>query len=76
MNERESIRFRLRTNNLTSTWLITMLSRNGIVTDRSTMSAILNGTRKGDKVDEIITESIRILDWYENVCGNGGALAT
>lgn len=76
MNERESIRFRLRTNNLTSTWLINMLGKHGIVTDRSTMSAILNGTRNGDKVDEIVSESLRILDWYEGVCKNGGQTAT
>lgn len=76
MNERESIRFRLRTNNLTSTWLINMLGKRGIVTDRSTMSAILNGTRNGEKVDEIVSESLRILDWYEGACVNGGQAVT
>ena len=76
MNERDSIRFRLRTNNLTSTWLINMLGERGIVTDRSTMSSILNGTRNGEKVNEIVSESLRILDWYEGVCKNGGRAVT
>ena len=76
MNERENIRFRLRVNNLTSTWLINMLAKSGIVTDRSTMSAILNGTRNGDKVDDIVAESLRILDRYEAVFRSGGATVT
>ena len=76
LNERENIRFRLRVNNLTSTWLINMLAKSGIVTDRSTMSAILNGTRNGGKVDEIVAESLRILDRYEAVFRSGGATVT
>lgn len=66
MNERESIRFRLRTNRLSSTWLIGMLRKRGVNTDRSTMSAILAGTRNGAKVDEIVSESLSILDRYES----------
>lgn len=73
MNERENIRFRLRVNNLTSTWLINMLAKRGIVTDRSTMSGILSGARKGNKVNTIISESLRILDWYEYILGTRGA---
>lgn len=65
MNERENIRFRLRVNHLSSTWLIGMLRKRGIRTDRATMSAILAGTRNGGKVDEIISKSIGILDRYE-----------
>lgn len=66
MEEREKIRFRLRVNNLTSTWLIGMLGKRGINTDRSTMSAVLAGTRNGAKVDEIVAESVDILDKYES----------
>lgn len=72
MNERENIRFRLRVNNLTSTWLIGMLRKRGVDTDRSTMSAILAGTRNGAKVDEIVSESCNILDWYEKVSKESG----
>ena len=53
-----------------------MLAKSGIVTDRSTMSAILNGTRNGDKVDEIVAESLRILDRDEAVFRRGGATVT
>ena len=66
MNERENIRFRLMTNNLTSAWLINMLGRRGVETDRATMSAILAGTRKGPKTVTILSESINILNDYEN----------
>lgn len=71
MNERENIRYRLMTNHLSSAWLINMLGERGIETDRATMSAALAGTRKGPKVDDILSESVKILDWYEEITANG-----
>jgi hypothetical protein len=65
VNERETVRFRLQVHNLTWTWLISMLNERGITTDNTTMSRIMAGTRTGTKVDEIIKESISILDDYE-----------
>jgi hypothetical protein len=65
VNERETVRFRLQVNNLTWTWLISMLNERGITTDNTTMSRIMAGTRTGAKVDEIIKESLSILDDYE-----------
>lgn len=67
MNERDMIRFRLQTNNLTWTWLIRMLNERGVHTDNTTMSRIVAGTRTGAKADEIVKESISILDDYEQL---------
>jgi hypothetical protein len=49
-----------------------MLRKRGVDTDRSTMSAILAGTRNGAKVDEIVSESCNILDWYEKFSKESG----
>lgn len=65
MEERNSIRVRLKQHNLTFTWLINQLSMRGIVTDKTEMSSVVAGTRKGDKADTIIQTSIEILDDYE-----------
>lgn len=69
MNERERIRYRLSVNHLSFVWLIDMLRKRGIETTSSILSAILAGTRNGPSVNKIISESINILDWYEQKIG-------
>lgn len=69
MKEREKIRYRLSINHLSFTWLIDMLRKRGIETSGPVISAIFAGTRNGPSVEKIITESLDILDWYEQQIG-------
>ena len=57
---------RLRDNNLTFVWLIAVLNRYGIHTDKSEMSSAVRGTISGDKAKIIIDKSNLILDKYED----------
>lgn len=50
---------------LTYTWLIRCLSDEGLFTDKFEMSAILSGTRRGDKADYILQKSLDILREYD-----------
>lgn len=56
---------------LTYTWLIRRLSDEGLLTDKFEMSATLSGTRRGDKADEILRQSIDILTKYKECMGSG-----
>lgn len=47
--------------NKTQLWLIDKLGERGINTSKTEMSSVLNGNRRGNKADLILTESIRIL---------------
>lgn len=76
MNERESIRFRLITNNLSFAWLIQQLDRYGIAVDRTVMSAVMAGTRRGPKADSIIRKSVEILDDYDAYFKSRGVRVT
>lgn len=69
--KRVLIRRKLQDNHLTSVWLINQLEQNGVRTDKGEMSNILNGSRKGPKVDEIILVSLDILQRYEKSMGQG-----
>ena len=60
-----NIRERLIKHSLTFTWLINQLERKGIAVDKSEMSSVISGTRKGPKAEQIIRESAAILDEYE-----------
>ena len=66
MLEREAIYERLKKNKLTQVWLISQLRERGIVTDKSELSSVFNGTRNGLKVDAIIKTTKVILDEYES----------
>ena len=46
---------------LTQVWLINELRERGISTDKSEMSSVLKGTRKGDKAERILENSLEIL---------------
>lgn len=65
MEELDNMRERLKKNRLPFTWLIYQLSVRGLKTDKSEISSIFAGTRKGAKADSIIRETKIILDNYE-----------
>ena len=50
----------------TQVWLINQLSQHGIATDKTEMSAILSGARRGPKADRILECSVKILDEYRD----------
>ena len=66
VEELNKIRERLKNNRLSFTWLIFQLDNKGINTDKTDVSSIFAGTRKGAKADSIIQETKVILDNYEN----------
>lgn len=63
------LRDRLKRHKLSFVWLMYQLNRRGIITDKTEMSAIFAGTRKGAKVDAIICETNAILTEYESRFG-------
>jgi hypothetical protein len=65
MGELDNIREKLKKHRLSFTWLIYQLELHDISTDKTEISAIFAGSRKGAKVDSIITESDKILKDYE-----------
>ena len=67
--EREKIRQMLYRNTLTNTWLINRLEERGIVTEKTEMSSILRGVRRGAKAETVIKTSLDILDEYESKMG-------
>lgn len=66
MEELDIIRERIKKHRLSFVWLINQLSMRGITTDKTEVSSIFAGTRKGAKADSIIQCSTEILDDYEN----------
>ncbi len=71
MDDRTLIRRKLQDNHLTSVWLINQLEHLGINSNKTEMTNILSGSRKGPKVDEIIRVSMEILNRYEVSMGQG-----
>lgn len=65
MDELDYIRDRLKRHRLSFVWLIYQLSQRDIVTDKTEVSSIFAGTRKGAKADAIIQAAGSILDDYE-----------
>lgn len=68
--ERDEIRIRLYQNCLTQAWLINRLEERGIYTDKAELSSALAGTRKGAKVDKILSTAFEILKEYEDKMNN------
>ncbi len=68
-DERDRIRMMLYRNTLTNAWLVNRLEKKGINTEKTEMSSVLRGVRKGAKAESIIKASIEILDFYEKVMG-------
>ena len=65
MEELDNIRDRLKKHRLSFVWLIYQLGQRDIVTDKTEVSSVFAGTRKGAKADSIIQETTVILDEYE-----------
>lgn len=72
MEELNVIRDRLKRHKLSFVWLIHQLKLKGLLTDKTEVSSIFAGTRKGVKVDAIIRTTNVILDDYEKEFGHGG----
>lgn len=66
MGELDYIRDRLKRHRLSFVWLIYQLNQRNIITDKTEVSSIFAGTRKGAKADTIVKESSTILDDYEH----------
>lgn len=66
MEELNSIRNRILDNRLSYKWLIYQLENRGIITDKSEISSVFAGTRKGKKADSIIQNTNDILNEYES----------
>lgn len=64
VQERDRIRVLLLENSLSQVWLMNRLEEKGILTDKSELSSALSGSRKGGKIDKIISASNEILDEY------------
>lgn len=67
--ERDRIRMMLYRNTLTNAWIINRLEEKGINTEKSEMSSVLRGVRKGTKAESIIKASLEILEHYEKIMG-------
>ena len=67
--KRDRIRLMLYRNTLTNTWLVNRLEERGIITEKTEMSSVLRGVRKGAKAETIIKTSLEILDDYESKMG-------
>lgn len=67
MNDPDDTRMRLRNNRLSYIWLIRQLALRGIATDKTEMSSVINGGRKGAKAELILKASNSILDDYESL---------
>lgn len=66
MEELNNIRNRILDNRLSYKWLIYQLENRGIITDKSEISSVFAGTRKGKKADSIIQNTNDILNEYES----------
>lgn len=67
--ERDRIRLMLYRNTLTNAWLVNRLEERGVITEKTEMSSVLRGVRKGAKAETIINTSLEILDDYESKMG-------
>lgn len=65
VEELDNVRERLKRHRLSFVWLILELDKRGIVTDKTEVSSVFAGTRRGAKADSIVQTSIAILDDYE-----------
>lgn len=65
MEELNAIRERLKKHCLSFVWLIFQLGQRGIATDKTEVSSVFAGTRKGAKADSIIQATEGILADYE-----------
>jgi hypothetical protein len=67
MIDPDDTRMRLRKNRLSYVWLIRQLALRSISTDKTEVSSVFNGGRKGAKAELILNTSNHILDDYESL---------
>lgn len=69
------IKSRMAENRLTSQWLLLRLSQDyNIELDKTTLSMILSGTRRGgEQPEQVITATEQIIDRYETLYKKEGA---
>lgn len=67
--ERDRIRLMLYRNTLTNVWLVNRLEERGVITEKTEMSSVLRGVRRGAKAETIIKNSLDILSDYEEKMG-------
>lgn len=67
--ERDRVRLMLYRNTLTNAWLVNRLEERGVITEKTEMSSVLRGVRKGAKAETIIKTSLDILSNYEEKMG-------
>lgn len=67
--ERELIMMKMQKHALSYVWLINRLERQGILTEKSEMSSVVRGTRRGPKAEQIIKTALKILGEYEAAMG-------
>lgn len=65
MSVGKQLKARLQDYNLTYNWLISELYKKGVATDKTEISAVFAGTRKGQKVETILNTTQDILNEYE-----------
>ncbi len=68
---REEIRITLAKNSLSNVWLVNQLSKKGIPTNSSTLSAAITGKRGGEQSEMLIGEALKIVREYEAKMNDG-----
>ena len=70
--ERDCVRMMLYQNTLTNAWLVNRLEEKGVNTEKTELSSVLRGVRKGKKAESIINTALSILEFYEKAMGVKG----
>ena len=65
MSDRDRVRVCISNNRLSYSWILFQLHLKGIETDKTELSSVLAGTRKGAKAESIVATAIDILEYYE-----------
>ena len=65
MSDRDRVRVSISNNRLSYSWILFQLHLKGIETDKTELSSVLAGTRKGAKAESIVAAAIDILEYYE-----------
>ena len=66
LKNRTTVRAKLAEFNLTQTWLMCELEKNGVVTHKSELCSVLKGDRFGNKAEKIVSTALLILQKYED----------
>ena len=66
MENRANIRLWLQENHLSYSWLINIMRLKGLEVDKMTLSSVVNGTIKGDRVTKILDMADVVMKDYED----------